>query len=438
MWISSFLRSMWSLCFAHLSTLRRSVSALSLRLVSCAYTLIRLVRPCLLSCLFLLILLLVSGTNKVLAQDPSETPTPTDVSIWSVPTQGPTVDLGCNNGSNPVGFGTGTPDPYWLSKCQGCITRTPLYNWPTNTPDPRTPTVTATPIPTATQVPNSLYECTGATAGTCEILPGNVIKYHFTGSNVHGSGSSYRIWLGYGGFKRPQGTDLHFYYIGTVRARNTHPTSAQGVGMDAKVDGVSNRLTVAIGNVIGIGADTTFTLREHYYPLSYLNDVSSTTFLAGIYTRYIQGNATLADYVLYDFDYYIYVSPVELDINTLGYQPTPTPTPITGYCRVAQTQVPNTIDNTMFNNPYFALPNIRYGWSRCMYVGLHIPDWATQIYLDNGASQEEIDRYNQNSFQLCVKPIKFGNIAILGLVINLDLISYVMAGVLLFRMIFRR
>lgn len=116
-------------------------------------------------CISLLFCLLPFGINTVHATD-TPTPTPTVTPTWE-PIFNPQAtatprDMSCPT-QQPVGAGTVTPDPLWLSKCGQCIRRTPqstllsgnplaTLNAPTRTPSGPTPTG-PTPTSAATMTP---------------------------------------------------------------------------------------------------------------------------------------------------------------------------------------------------------------------------------------------------------------------------------------------
>src|SRR4030065_535226 len=78
--------------------------------------------------------------KKVTAQEP--TITQTWEPLFTTPTPKPTEDYGCN-GQLPIGWGTVTPETWWMINCSQCLlTATPQEPTPTGVNDP---TQTATP-----------------------------------------------------------------------------------------------------------------------------------------------------------------------------------------------------------------------------------------------------------------------------------------------------
>ena len=402
------------------------------------------------------------GIKSVNAQDITPSPTYEDLFITRTPR--PTENITCPVG-NPVGMYTVTPDPYWLSKCSHCITRTPASTWPTlipsKTPIPtetpegyieptgtQTPTITVTPTVTATPRPG--LDCVSTQHGTCEKINGGLLRFHLQGSNFSGNGPYWNINLGRGSFVRPTNSDLRFYWVGEVKARGgiscPFPDNPQGLSSSLRnyVQNQfgDNRITQKeLGRTQGFcvnAVNADWSVREISYPLNYLGD-NNHVYTVGLYGGYGGwGHAGVAELVKYDFDYYIYVSASELSEFPDPYEPTPTPTPIPGMC--------SAVESEQEESDFFKMPRITVGQATCLPVGgFRLPTWLKNFFMNNPDVEERYQSPDydwsqvetQQAFNLCLRPIDFGNMAIFGLNISLNFIALAMGGILLVRIVLR-
>ncbi len=374
---------------------------------------------------------LVLGIRPVYAQDPTDTPTPTNEPLIKTATPFPTLNLECPVGQ-PNGMYTVTPDYYWLQNCAPCITTTPYYVFPTGTPYPWE-TVYPTPevSPTGTSVPvylvpslqakwdSDVYmveqEIYDRTINPISYSPGNSFNTYIY-SGTPGTHHYITMETAYDGFLKYKAGYYNRLSVNIKNINQSNLTVRFIEGANAgfsKVLGSNEEYTYWV--IPQTGSDVTFDkLDKIELEWDSVNNTGQ-----DIEIRYfVQSGNYSAGYTWINF---------YQGWNNGGVFET-TPTPGTGYCSnvIAQSEGMNPED--MFN-----LPEIEVGWARCFSIGGYtIPlEWAQVIF------ESAPDSWILPGIEFCFKPLTFGTMSILGLHIDLDFIATAMAGVLLFRFLTR-
>lgn len=365
----------------------------------------------------------------------TETPTPPNSPIFVTNTPAPAQNTGCNG--QPQGWGTITPNAYWLDKCYACITRTPYYFFPTLTPapweTPATPLPTNTGQPTITPTPNwGLFTISSYTGidnwiqGTDYPLslvnwsysnrPVPWIKTDMNTSNEGGTTFKYTLrFVGNGNFAN--GTNEEGWKV-VVRNPNDRVTSGVGSG---SLSGFTFSRT-------GYGENSSwlwmsqnggnYTYDGTLVITSKCNVTNCYQVQVDLWPASLTGgnNAYMHNYWW------------QGEINP--YIPTPTPNPNAN-------SICNTVNGgtTVDDSGNFGLPEIEIGWARCVQIG----GWVIPLgWIENLIPNLNLgESFQIPGIQFCFKPIYFGSLTVFGLSIDLDFIAVVMAGALLFRIIFR-
>lgn len=371
--------------------------------------------------------------TDVYAQD--DTPTPTDENLYNTPTLAPTGYYGCS-GTQPSGMYTVTPDPYWSFKCDQCVTKTPYYVFPTSqfpfnttvTPTiiPSTPTVSPTPtssfaIPSITrsnettpQLQNQLFSFN---ISQLSWSPGS--KWGVSGWNNSSSGHhKIGLVLNTEIFLRLQpGGYINAYNFKVINYGQLNFTICERGGINCT-------------SVPG-GSGGVYLIPSTQFPESTL---------VTIYKEYeIEYDAVTnsgADWKLEFFAQSAKNEPYGYENSQFLWQwggltplGTPTPTPVVGYCDTVVPVGGGIGDEEIFNLPIFTI-----GWARCVnFGGWNISVEWFNTFFNTGWSND----VTVPGFQICIRPLHFGNLTILGLVISLDFFASIMAGVLLLRFILR-
>lgn len=411
-------------------------------------TLVRL--ACALFFIFLPFYSLVFGTDTAKAQTPECpwyigcdnqctalhefcTAVPTYEPLFKTPTPLPPESYTCPTGL-PIGWGTVTPGVMWSANCGNCLlTLTPH---PTNTPGSYeltqtavftgTPGVTLTPTSTVTPTPAS---CTpGANTywwdtvnpnksatkpaqyvgefriGWSRYSPSDLTSIGAVVAKVNMQGSTNnewgRSWIGVNGgtnqvlWQAQTNFDKTLFYMPTVTPPGWNYTQLRNFILakypDAVDSGYKNWVAGAIDLDAGYGAGT----------------ATNNTFTVTV---------TVLDWVHY--------SPAPCPTPTPG---TPTPTPGASAC--------NDLGDEGTTDSIGELPYIGIGASVCT----GIPEFTIDLSVLNWLpGLEDIDVITFPGLSVCARPISFGDLKLFGLVIDLDIMAAVMAGVVLIRIIIR-
>jgi len=395
-------------------------------------------RLCWLCFFFLLICWPLSGIKTVQAQES----TPTFQPLY---TQQPTyIPNSICPGYQPSGWGAVTPDPVWYLYCSKCITPEGSYNWPTYewpelTPQP---TLTGTPEPTQTlALPLGLslqhnYEPGGSGGG---FLDAGILYEHCINvdvdpipqiniNNLAGDSSIPVTW----------GIDFEWYGIHNANSYAPYDVSPvmrfyNSWYADCFVEIIDGRHE---------GESFWLTEYHQYKDLPILHTYRHNEEFS--FNEFDRMNVT-CDYS----DYRGYEMQISLRLSTLndswtmntittwwpydiGARPpdilTPTPTIVptssgSDYCDIVLPE----------SGGEPALPIPKIGEPACASLGgLTIGmGWFNTLF---GTSLADLVI---PGIEACFIPIEFGELQILGVTVNLDLIALGMASILLFRIILR-
>lgn len=460
-WISGFLHTLLLRCLQERFNLERWVSRLFLRLDYSRFTHQQKRRLYSLFSIFLLSSLLVFGIKPILVLAETPTPSPTFENLWNTPTPKPTNYYTCNVDKNPTGYGTYTPDAYWLDKCQACITRTPLYTWPTSTPAPwetpqptNTPASTSTPAPTAT--PNYSY-----------------ISAKITTYNVGSPAPSmtYSSWEMTDNTYIPNSknyTDYHNFYTenGVIKATGTSGYDIYIVAdtnSSFPADGAYEDHYFQIKNE-NCGASTITMANDSYFSPGQTFNFRASAVTTWYWWQGVSGARSLTwgskpiKFTVHcaasatddknDLTFKWYYGDVGWSGQTRSEQsrilvqrggfrpastPVPTATPNNSYCSAVIPQA-----QSQDVSSYFALPVPTLGWSQCVgFGGFLVPlGWVGSIGELIGATWT-INDINFPQFSVCFRAIRFGSLNLFGINISLDILATVMAAVVAIRIITR-
>lgn len=431
-----FLPILRCLCLHQLYNQRRWGWLSYLRSACSAYILMLIRLLLLLCCIFLLTFSPVLGIDHASAQDPtstdtpSDTPTPTNAPIFTDPTLVPTGHYVCT-GNQPIGWGTVTPDPYWLMQCGMCITPDSSDFFGdnpfdiTSTPDPNitptvTPTITATPqndlldaalrvggMPVPIEIPTNEFRTT-----TSDLLTYGQIG----GINITDTAPQYTPITG--SIKLEIAYNL-VDHVGTTYGEGikliVFPPNSSGLVLNcisgscsSFIDTDSQAKQVWIVNTISGGSGTETLIFEFSYAPKYGHsigfmfqiDAGKGSTFSGTYTYTGQGS----------------------EFFTID----PTPTPVYSDCSTV-----DPADGSSGDDDGFSLPDIGLGWGRCLTLG----GWNIGLEWAQAFIPTLPDGWEVPGIEICFVPIEFGSLNLFGLGVDLDLIAAVMAGVLIIRII---
>ncbi len=383
---------------------------------------------------FLLSFLLLSGTSPVHAQDQTplpDTPTPTNEPLIKTSTPMPTLNTNCN-GYQPSGWGTVTPNAFWLQNCGHCVTSTPFYKWPEYTPMPwETARPTGTPLPTFTPTPVVGVELAYRPAtGNCPVvnpaLPETDIVCNSFNTHSYTSWPSPNIVFQSQSFNKKTKIGLMAVIKGTIKDRPGYNETVEFCYRNSSA-----------GNIIvkssGVGQEFTETL-----PVSTSYTCKNLqTFTAGgtldkmviMDVDILNTNQTGTDFD-FKFTFGNNGSGSQITQNLFYWKDGGLSTPIVfdGFCGTVNGGM-----QTLNPDDIFGLPKIEVGWARCFQLGgWTIPlQWVQTVFTGFPES------WTLPGIEFCFKPLTFGTMSILGIKIDLDFIAAAMAAVLLFRFLTR-
>jgi len=374
----------------------------------------------------LLMLMTLSGNvgASPLAQEATATPTATFAPLFEDDLE---TLLGCPPGQ-PEGYGTLTPSPGWMVLCASCLpTQTAL---PTSTPVLNEtqvaemtltvqPTTTATAAPTMTPTPQSYpttnrIQCWGGTSGhVCEEDNNYYVRQTITGTFSNGglAGANLKQHLFPDGFGSAPNR-LVTYRI-SVEIHEQYGTDQNRINSSIRVRRIGNYYTSYFSSSEGLVSDygTDLTVSQQFE----FSFISST-----IFTDYLSFDLlSAADWPAWGE--YTVILEAWSDVVPVVSTPTPTPTPDAGsYCAVIDTEAEVT-----------ETPEIRVGVPQCkVYAGRVIPlSWFGWIGI-------ELDDLVVPSISICVQPITFGRLVMDDVVIDFDLMFYLVIVLILAWLLF--
>jgi hypothetical protein len=473
MWSSSLLgglprRFMWLLLSLKLPWLHW-LQLWVLRL----YTRRLISRRLLLSFGFLLFFSLLSGTRIVYA----DTPTPTWLPLYVTPTPAPTNDLGCRaGGAKPEGWGTVTPDVGWAYICRNCIS-TPTPVKPTTLPcfcatsiasglgglfySTDVPLLTGTPAVTGTPKLCGACSCHNSCSmlwTATPIINTSTPTPTFTPTATPGLdwfswGSAYALATVNGQDNSGAGA----FADGTKLYSNDICGAPNSIGAVA----VKNSFTCTAGNCSYFGHNTSYINTNRYDGKvmsadnaagnNYNQIASAPAGLASMASLMASSlGATRIGIELPQGAYFDWVQPrahsyaywgaaghddVEIIavvchnrmvVKTPTPGPSPTPGPGLGYC----SNVNGTAQNKA-TDLGITLPGVLVGPGTCnTYGGYTIGlSWVSAIGELVGVSVPA--SIGMPGITLCVKPVRFDNLNIFNMTIDLNLLAQILAAVAL-------
>ena len=312
-------------------------------------------------------------------------------------TPAPTLDYSCN-GTQPVGWGTVTPDPYWLLNCETCVTRFPT---PTVTSLPPTLVVTGTPATaTATVLPDgltyyrTLYFGNGCLDPVSQCEPyydGLMCTWSGVTNNGSGNNCSFKL-----DFYDSRGPAVRQYYM--------------------VVDAVADGQYGYSGPSVAFFPPSDFAI-----PGS-----PSSTGLGAVHLERFGTIGNYADYQEFAIDWFNYLNYASFS-GTLYIQPgevVPTPMPdLPGYCGDV---LPDTTGGS--------------GEDPCVAGIMCLPEPTTGDKSCFGISEFSIpigvlgiDTIGTPGVNICFQEIYFGKMIMWGMEIDLDYMALVFAAVALVR-----
>lgn len=362
-------------------------------------------------------------------------PTQTWEPLFKTPTPGPTMDIGACPSGLPGDWGTETPSPLWFSQCFNCfLTLTP---WATTTPaypsqTPGVGTGTVTPLPSQTTTPTA-----SATPGAAPTITPTPNFRYYLGASI----GSFTVqkqaqsWYGWQlvDFNVPDDYFGGFVADVTING-NVDAQLANCNGMGCNYQGAWQSLAdldrQGGAKVCVTSGDGGFSYTQmcsnllpgiSHVPINHISWINGNRNLTGIFQAY--GHP--------DYSGSITVSNVQLILWGNDWQRiTPTPTPVTptpelngSYCSNVN-GVPGSLPG---GNELPDLPVIVVGQASCVVL----EPFSLNTSILNWIEGFEINSLDFPGLRICVSPIRFGTLDIVGVSINLDLMAMVMAGVMI-------
>lgn len=344
------------------------------------------------------------------------------ICLFTTPTPGSPAGVECPDGT-PVGYGTVTPDAFWLLQCADCLPNlTPTYAWPTINPGPTldptlypvTPTTTTTPTIAPTPALTRLIRCVSVNGGaTCPSTDQAVLTV--SGSLYEGSASSTNLGLFSALVVNSSGNpafDVPVYtrHIGTFSINSG--TYATNLTTTAK-----RNESVICTNVISIPSGDNYT-NEPYSLNCVINPlgVTNAITISNIFSPYSYSRSGK------NRTFFIQVS----TDPTFGAA-TPTPTPGPSMCTA--------IEGEGGGDDGTGYPTLWLGPSDCF----EIPAIDGEALGLGGLPLigPWIDAIDFAGVEFCVQEFGMTDLEFLGVVIDPNILLFVMAGALLFRIFLR-
>ena len=411
---------------------RRSYSGLRSFRLSALWRFIRTRMPALLF-FFLLFLPLFLPVSPVEAQTPTDTPAPVTATatghpLWPSMTPEPTQNYTCP-GSQPIGWGTVTPDPYWLLNCQVCVTpqvqvtETPYpvstYMIPLTqtaqaitTLTPATSTVTVTPAATSiagTPTPgNPLLVCDSP---GCVELSDTSIMQHFVGEVLVSTHPQVVVTMNYHRTSSAWASLYVYYWVTHAELQNTTTVGknvADYYRTTSNVNLHNNQFPVT-GISAGMTKDATF---------DYSVVTASTNWMGTIFTG-IQLDGAIGVIYRYDMDIYVSTVPMDFGLLTVTHTPVFTATPYSN-CGVVDP------DPDTGGDGDFEIPDPWIGGTTCPidFGGVDIPLYGIFGLAD----------FHLPGLRVCFTEITFGTLVYYGVAVDVDYLAYILAAAALIGM----
>lgn len=380
----------------------------------------------------LLILLAVSGIKQVNAQTdtpepplPTNTPTPTFVPIFSPPDE-VEIDYTCP-GYQPEGWGTVTPSAWWYMNCARCVTpQAPGEEWDWgDNPIQTTETVTPTEI-TTTPVAGNLYPYLYYSGTQAEYPP----KIEFTVSDPI-STTSEIVFEGYVTI-RDQPINQNFYLNYSISANMNKPWNESGYYyLISKIKCFSDSCIITNE---GVTTELTFNTSATIWQSANIPSNSAqiiTNEITNLEVTIINATHQSTEkgfYLWTETENGSVAAPKGTLTTTITWDSIPIGTP-TYFCSNVQDGGEYGVGSP---DDVFSIPIIAAGEGTCLqFFSATIPlSWLEFVW-------DQAQDLKLPAFNLCFKPISFGELKLFGMSINMDLLAYAMAGVVLIRILTR-
>lgn len=351
--------------------------------------------------------------------DPCGPPPCPRVCLFSTPTPMGETGVQCPDGT-PVAWGTTTPSALWLLQCSDCVPNlTPTYAWPTMpagpTLDPTLypqPTGTSTVVPTAIPPPSrKLYAVTSD--GTCS-MSNNDRNALCQGSKIEnmtsGVAVSATVW---------------------VRDANNNPAFDVPVYARLVADVIGGRITnfrgdhlYASGSVYVNLFTYSLDIRNTWHNWSWDGTVPHKSPVLELNARIsVSTQWTSYSYQFYKETHYIYLFSLDEDF---GASPTPTPTPDSICSEV------NGGDGSGDGDDF---PTLWLGPADCF----EIPAIDGESLGLGGIPLigPWIDAIDFDGVEFCAQEFGMTDLNFLGVTVDPNILLFIMAGALLFRIFMR-
>lgn len=464
MWIFLYglVLILFLLCLAVLSTLRRWVSQLFLRLVY-FFSILRMTkRVYWLSFIFLPFLFLLFGIDRAIAQtgcdDPNTpiheicTPEPTWESLYKTGTPAPTEFFDCPS-EGIAGWGTVTPNPLWLSNCGHCIPQTTMTPIPGYTSVAVGTSVLSTPVPGGTGTPSpggtGTPSVTG-TPGTAYPTPNNFsglyISYPWQDGPANpvesselwefGGGIIYK-WCG--GYICPGESIEALAPVYYDISYQVHLTGLDWGGCD---DG---KHAVYSLSVCDYTATCTVVATQDVYPTCPAGTADFTVSAQGSIMslqpsannegrellRFVKDGGIVGGHGCGWCNGYARFNYVK--VGTENWMATPTPAPTSTPAGSSCAGVNGTGTSDGEGNEGVILPIPRLGPSSCFTVSSFSLNTSAISWIPGF----DYDTLDFPGLSVCFRAIEFGELKFLGVNVDLDVLALVMGVVVVLRFIFR-
>lgn len=378
----------------------------------------------------------------------AQEPTPTDP-VWNplYPTETPaaTTNYDCPP-NDPIGWGTVTPDAYWMMQCGHCAE---LNDYPTNTPVPTntpwpTPTHdgTGTPYPTEIPVPAEFYSYEpefeyvpydspndgddGISAYLQWTVPEGYRDRYFqlVGVNIEIDFANCDKWIGFGVDSTWSEYEEHFWYWGSLiycgaGVRNYYltysPMSAEPEYQMPYYQEEMWRWYVT-GDIAG----------EIPAPMNWVHP--SWPYAAGQFKNELLENGDLKLYITHGGKSGHAYTVERVEMVFYGIEPENILPPYAGgYCE-------SVVPEGQAEDPGITLPEITVTTPTCLQIGGQTVDLSV-LNLIPGI--DDMGEVAIPGFQVCYQYISFGSLDLFGMSVDLDLLAFTIGAIALLRIFLR-
>jgi len=344
------------------------------------------------------------------AEEPTPTPSPDWQPLFPTNTPAPTENYQCPEG-NPYGWGTVTPDPYWWINCANCITPGSQTQGAESTPD-----LTSTPTPDTGEIHVKAFGYQPMMPLNCGLYgdpPAQhcLAEWYLTIPEAD-NGQEIVGWL-WGGVD-PNWNNASYHYSWAVSG--LYKQGGSDIDYETSYWGHTTydpfQITVGdIRNLIPWLGHIREEIGAYWEPP--VNGMDGGTYLMHYW---------FPGYAVGGEDWYLFMFYTGTELGAV-----PTPTPIAGYCGSVQ-------GGGGQGELESWLPQILVAEGSCT----QILGWTIDLSVLNWLpGLEGITEVSLPGFHLCVNPIQFGEVQLFGVGIDLDLIAFLGAGLVILRILLR-